>query len=160
RRRGVGREYVAAPDTGPFREEMEMRRNVALALAAALAGWMASATPAEASHCGACGFPAQTICAEQCQMPEVRYRVCYQTVVEEQRRVCYRPVYRTVMKECRSPSWRPVYEQHVRTEKYTVQKPVYEDYDVVRKYVVSKPVYEQHVRAEYYTVQKPVVQTY
>src|SRR3954454_5034898 len=89
-----------------------MRHNVALALAAALAGWMASATPAEAPHCGACAFPAQNICAEQCRLPEVRYRVCYQTVVEEQTQVCHRPVYRTVLKECRSTSYRPVYEQH------------------------------------------------
>ena len=123
-----------------------MRLKFAFALAAALAGWMASAKPAQASHCGACAFPEQTLGAEQCCVPQVRYRVCYQTIVEDQTQTCYRQVFHTVMKECRSTSWSPVYEQCYRTVNYTVQRPVYENYDVVRKYVVCRPVYEQHVR--------------
>ena len=69
---------------------------------------------AQAGHCGACRYPVCHRSAEQCCMPEVRYRVCYQTVIEEHTKTCYRPVYQTVMRECRYTVCKPVYEQHVR----------------------------------------------
>ena len=93
-----------------------MKWKVAYPLVAALVGLGAWASPAAASHCGACAYPVQMGCAEQCNLPAVRYRVCYQTVVEDQKQICYRPVYRTVMKECRYTTYRPVYEQHVRDQ--------------------------------------------
>ena len=89
-------------------------------LVAALLGLGALASPAEAAHCGACAYPVQAALPEQCCLPAVRYRVCYQTVLEDQTRTCYRPVYRTVMKECRYTTYRPVYEQCCRDECYTV----------------------------------------
>src|SRR5262249_10928999 len=67
---------------------------------------------AEAAHCGACRYPVCHHRAEQCCMPEVRYKVCYQTVIEERTKTCYRPVYQTVMRECRYTVCKPVYEQH------------------------------------------------
>src|SRR5437773_892746 len=75
---------------------------------------------ARAAHCGACCYPTRVVCQEQCCVPEVRYRVCYQEVWEEQTRVCYRPVMHTVMKECAYTTCRPVYEQHLRECRYTV----------------------------------------
>src|SRR5262249_55936010 len=108
----------------PFARRPEMRHKVAFPLVAAVLGLTALAGPAAASHCGACAYPAQPCCPEQCELPAVRYRVCYQTVVEEKLEVCYRPVYHTVMRECRTTCYKPVYEQCVRTEKYTICKPV------------------------------------
>ena len=93
-------------------------------------------------------------------MPQVRYRVCYQTVVESQTCVCYRKVYHTVMRECKYTSYKKCYEQRCREEKYTVCKPVWEDYDVVRKFTVCRPVYEQHFRECRYTVHKPCWEEY
>src|SRR5438132_1593402 len=70
------------------------------------------------AHCGACRFP---VCCPQTRcLPAVRYRVCYQTVMEDRTCIAYRPVYQTVLKECRSTTYCPVYEQHVREHRYVV----------------------------------------
>src|SRR5262249_28648073 len=86
---------------GPDDEESEMRHKVPLSPVAILLGLASLASPADAAHCGACSYPIQGACPEQCSPPAVRYRICYKTVTEERTKVCYRPVHRTVMKECR-----------------------------------------------------------
>src|SRR5437588_183556 len=106
-----------------------MRSKLAFPLAAALAGLVALGGTARASHCGACAYPAASCCPEQCCVPVVRYRVCYQTVEEDRACVRYRRVYHTVMKECPYTVWKPVYEQCVRESRYTVCKPVWEEYN-------------------------------
>jgi len=76
----------------------------------ALAGLTCFGGMAKAAHCGACYYPSGSACIEQCCVPEVRYRVCYQTSWEAQTRICYRPVYQTVMRECSYTVCRPVFE--------------------------------------------------
>src|SRR5262249_52402751 len=107
-----------------------MRLTIA-SLLAALAWLLAGPgqTAHAGRHCGACTYPSECICKEQCCQPTVRYKVCYQTVVEEQQQVCYRPIYRTVMKECRYTIYKPCYETHYRDCKYTVCKTITEPYD-------------------------------
>src|SRR5262252_8813836 len=78
-------------------KESKMRTKLLVALTAVLG----AAGTAQAAHCGACRYPAWHCHAEQSCMPEVRYKVCYQTVIEEHTKTCYRPVYQTVMRECR-----------------------------------------------------------
>src|SRR3954453_23595500 len=102
-------------------------------------GWVAlvlavAGGPARGAHCGACAYPAAAVAPEQCCPPVVRYRVCYQPVVEERTRVCYRPVYRTVMQECSYTVCRPVFEQHVCPEVTPVCRSVVEEYEVPRRY--------------------------
>src|SRR5262245_15533331 len=99
-----------------------MRLKVAIPAVAALVGLVVLAAPANASHCGAARYPVALpgpevaapapapAFAEQCCPPAVHHRICYQTIIEDQPRVCYRPVYQTVLKECRYTSMRPVYE--------------------------------------------------
>src|SRR5262249_9056746 len=140
----------------PDDEEQQMRLKVAFAVLA-LAGL---ARPAAALHCGARSYPVGACSPDQCAVPCVRYKVCYQTVVENKTDVCYRPVYRTVMKELRWTDCKPVYEQHLRDQAYTTCRPVYEERDVVRRYVVNKPVYETHVRQNVVTNYRPVWTTY
>src|SRR5262245_6149410 len=161
RQTGLGR--VFCPTSGakvrhPIARNRTMRRIVALTLLAVVPLWAAGV--ARAAHCGACAYPQGAAAPEQCRMPQVQYRVCYRTVVEEQNCVCYRPVYNTVLQECRYTAYRPVYEQHVRECRQTCYRPVYEDYDVVRRYTVCRPVYEQHVRECRYTVCRPVWEEY
>ena len=91
-----------------------MRLKFAFPLVAALVGLGSLGGNARASHCGACAYPPACCCQEQCCLPTIRYRVCYQTVWEPQTRTCYRPVYQTVMRECCYTVCRPVFEQHVR----------------------------------------------
>ena len=76
-----------------------MRWKLAFPLLTALGGLAACGGAAQAGHCGASKYPAVSCCPEQCCPPVVRYRVRYQTVVEEHSKICYRPVYTTVMKE-------------------------------------------------------------
>src|SRR6185436_20666324 len=90
-----------------LRGGQSMRLKVASALLGALLGLGVCGNAVRASHCGACAYPAHCCTPEQCCLPTVRYKVCYQTVVEEQSRTCYRPVYRTVMRECRYTCHRP-----------------------------------------------------
>src|SRR5262249_46245486 len=143
-----------------FAEECEMRmiRGWWWGLVA-LAGLMQGAR-VEASHCGACCYPAASCYEEQCCVPSVRYRVSYQTVVDERTPTCYRPGHQTVMHECRYTVCRPVYEQHVRECHYTVCKPVWENYNAVRHYTVCRTVTEHGVRECPYTICRQVVQTY
>src|SRR5262245_17722165 len=103
---------------------------------AVVAGLTVFAGASRAAHCGACCYPAAVVCQEQCCVPEVRYRVCYQEVWEERTRVCYRPVMHTVIRECTFTTCRPVYEQHQRECRYTVRRPVVEEYMVPRRYKV------------------------
>src|SRR5262249_35058911 len=140
----------------PDLEETEMRLKVAFAVLA-LAGL---ARPAAALHCGACSYPVTAGSPEQCCVPTVRYRVCYQTVVGNQTQLCYRPAYHTVMKELRWATCRPVYEQHCRDQVYTTCRPVYEERDVVRKYTVQRPVYETKVRRDVVTNYRTEWQTH
>lgn len=71
---------------------------------------------ARAAYCGACCYPAAPICTSQCEMPVVKYRVSYQSVVETQTKVCYRPVYQTVMEEQHYTVCKQVYEQCFRED--------------------------------------------
>ena len=121
-----------------------MRLKFAVPLVLALASLTLPEQTARASHCGACDYPAGSSCAEQCCVPSVRYRVCYQTVEEQKSCVCYRPVYQTVMKECRYTVCKPVYEQHVRECRYTVCKPVCETCYKECCVTVCKPLCETH----------------
>src|SRR5437763_1748860 len=50
---------------------------------AVLAALMTFDGVARAAHCGACCYPTQVVSQEQCCVPEVRYRVCYQEVWED-----------------------------------------------------------------------------
>ena len=52
-------------------------------LLVAVAVWAAAGTTARAQHCGACTYPDSCCSPEQQCMPRVRYRCCYETVVEE-----------------------------------------------------------------------------
>src|SRR5262249_46666829 len=101
-----------------------MRLKVALWIGAVLTTLGVADGSAQGSHCGACSYPTSSCCPDQCCMPRVRTRVCYQTIVENRTKVCYRPVYHTVLKECRYTTSRPVYEQHYRECRYTVCRPV------------------------------------
>src|SRR5262245_8457675 len=95
---------------------------------------------ARATHCGACRFPRAMHSAHQVCMPQVQYKVCYQTVCEDRVCVKYRPVYQTTMKECRYTTYEPVYERHIREHRYTVCKPVWTTEHVKQCYTVCKPV--------------------
>lgn len=147
-----------------------MRLKSVLQLIAALAAVLAGETAVKA-HCGCESYPA-ACCPSECCYPRVRYRTCYQTVVEERPRMVCQPCYRTEMRECRytvcKPVWeefdvtrkytvcKTVQEQHVRECRYTVCKPVWEEYTVQQRYVTCRPVYEQHVREVCQTCYKPV----
>ena len=61
-----------------------MRPLVAIVPVAALVGLVVLATPASASHCGACNYPPCAAPQEQCCPPVVQHRICYQTIVEDQ----------------------------------------------------------------------------
>src|SRR5580658_9659341 len=98
-----------------------MRLKVAFTLACTFLAAVAGS--ASAGHLGACGYPDRGSGLEQCCFPCVQYRVCYQTVCEDQPFTCYRPVYQTVMTTQRYTTCRAVYEQHCRTERYTVCRP-------------------------------------
>lgn len=129
-----------------------------LMLLAALAGVL-SAESAWAAHCGAVKTHAAP---DPCCFPKIRYKTCYQTVVEERPKVTYQTVKRTEMKECRQIVCRPVWEEHEEVRKYVVCKPIYEhkvrehreivcrtvweEYQVPVKYYTSRPVYEHHTR--------------
>src|SRR3954447_23333277 len=104
-----------------------MRSLVAISLVAAFVG-AALASPARAGHCGACNYPVAAAHPEPCEVASPRYRICYQTVFEDQVRTCYRPVQRTTMKECRTTVMKPVYEQQCRDHTYTTCRPVYEEH--------------------------------
>src|SRR5262249_30462920 len=140
-RRGASRPVGEQEKRIGRRPEMRLKLE-SLALAVAFASFGSEGGSARAAHCGACGYPQSCFSQEQCCLPKIRYRVGYQTLVEEQTKVCYRPVYQTTMKECRYTVCKPVYERHVRECRYTVARPVWEEYNVVRKYTVCKPVYE------------------
>src|SRR5262249_4882553 len=130
------------------------------ALLGAVVGVVLLPAGASAAYCGACAYPVQPCNPEQCCLPVVRYRICYRTVVEEQKCVSYRPTYHTVLKECHYITVRPVYEQHWKECRSTTLRPVWEEYEVPHKYTVYRPCYEQHVRCVPYTVCRPVFQEY
>src|SRR5262249_20950515 len=93
-----------------------------------------SAGTASAAHFGSCSYPGPAICAEQCQLPCVRYRVCYRPEVETHTKVCYRPVYNTVVEQERYTVCRREYETCYREHRYTVCRPVTECYEVEQRY--------------------------
>jgi hypothetical protein len=74
----------------------------------------------QAGDCGACP-------PEPCCVPKLRYKTCYQTVVEERIKTHYQIVHKTIEKECR----------------YVVCKPVYEIVEKECKKIVCKPVWEE-----------------
>src|SRR5690242_13805170 len=86
-RRASGRGGVHRAAGPAKKEEREMRVKVAVLLALAAVAWAGLPGTARAGHCGACRYPAQAACPEQCAMPAVSYRVCYRTVVEDQTQV-------------------------------------------------------------------------
>src|SRR5688572_18466548 len=122
-----------------------MRLKFVFPLVAALAAVMALQSPARAAHCGASAYPA-ACCPDSCCYPKVRYKTCWQTVVEDQTRVCYKNVYKTVMKECRYTVCKPVYETVEKECRYTVCKPVYTEETIPCKQIICKPVWEEGVR--------------
>src|SRR5262249_7925097 len=113
---------VGHPVSHPRRAEMRLKYALGLAAVGCALAWP---NDAWAAYGGACSYPADCCSSEQCCMPRIRYRVSYQTVIEEQPCVCYRKVYRTVMKECRSTCYKKVCEQRYRECRYTVCKPVW-----------------------------------
>lgn len=131
-----------------------------LMLSTALAaGWFGN-SQAQAAHCGACSYPADPICPDQCAMPEIKTRISYKPVYETHTETCYREVYHTVMEQERYTVCRSVYETCVREERYCTQRAVSEYYDVQQRQIVNRPVYEQHMRECRYTVQRPVFNEY
>jgi hypothetical protein len=123
-----------------------MRRTL-LPLLAVLAALLAAESPSRAANC--CGATAysEACCPQPSCYPTVRYRTCYQTVVEEQTRTCYRMVPRTVMKEVRETVCKPVYDTTVQEFSQTVCRPVWEEYQVPQTYHVCKPVYSTEERS-------------
>jgi len=120
-------------------------RKTLFPLLATLAAFLAAEVPSRAAHCGALAY-SDACCPQTTCYPKVRYRTCYQTVVEEQTRTCYKMVPKTVMQEVRQVVCKPVYEQSVREESRVVCKPVWEEYTVPQKYYVCKPVYSTEER--------------
>ena len=66
-------------------------------------------------------------CGDPCGQPRLRYKTCYQTVVEDCIKTRYQVVHKTIEKECR----------------YTVCKPVWETVEKECKKIVCKPVWEE-----------------
>src|SRR5262245_19615905 len=108
-------------------------------LVAAILGLATIANSVHANHCGAFGFPGALRSDRWC-MPQIKYKVCYETVWEDRVSVKYRPVYETVMKECRYTTYERCYEKGVKEVRYTECKPACEKYCVEQKYAVCKPV--------------------
>jgi hypothetical protein len=86
-----------------------------------------STSAVEASGHGAC---APSCCPEACCVPKVRYKTCYQTVVECKDVCTYETVQRTIMKECRYTICKPVYEEQVRECRKIVCETVWEERQV------------------------------
>lgn len=81
-------------------------------LMAAVVVVLASVSPSQASHCGAHYAPSH--CGNECYYPKLRYKTCYQTVVEERTKTCYKLVPKTIYKECRYIVCKPVWETQYR----------------------------------------------
>lgn len=102
-----------------------MSLKVVLANLTALVVVLGSVSLAQAQHHGAavaapCG-------ADACCYPKIRYKTCYETVVEERCKTCWQNCYKTIEKECR----------------YTVCKPVWEVCEKECKRIICKPVWEE-----------------
>lgn len=94
--------------------------------ASALAAFVMAVPAATVSaDCGApsCCSP----CADVCSYPKVRYKTCYQNVVENRTKVCYQTVQKTIMKECREVVCKPVWEEKIVEQTRVVCKPVWEE---------------------------------
>ena len=96
---------------------------------------------AQASDCG-CDSAAYASggCPDACCYPKVRYKTCYQTVVEECPRTVWQDCPKTVMKECRYQVCKPVTETIMKECRYQVCKPVYEEREFVKRWIECKPV--------------------
>jgi len=99
--------------------------------AAALTAFVAATAPVATVQASDCGAPSCcSPCQETCCYPKVRYKTCYQNVIEEQTKVCYQTVQKTVMKECRQVVCKPVWEEKIVECRKSVCKPVWEEKQV------------------------------
>jgi hypothetical protein len=90
------------------------------ALVVVLGGVSIAQAQHHGAHAAACG-------PEACCYPKIRYKTCYETVVEERCKTVWQNCYKTIEKECR----------------YTVCKPVWEVCEQECKKIVCKPVWEE-----------------
>jgi hypothetical protein len=100
-----------------------MARNLISNVLAALVV-LAAGNAAYAGNC--CGVPTPP-CGDCCYQPKIKYKTCYQTIVEERQVTCYKTVHRTVMKECRQVVCKPVWECVEKECRKVVCKPVWEE---------------------------------
>jgi hypothetical protein len=110
----------------PIKRSPAMRRMVLASLLGGLAALWGALPVSATGFCGASGG-CPSACPDHCAQPRIRYKTCYQTVVEEKKVTCYETVTKTVMKEV----------------KEVVCKPVYETKEIECKQVVCKPVWEE-----------------
>ena len=82
--------------------EFEMNWGTLRFLGILALGCLGLSKQVQASHCGACQYPAAVVAVEQCS--PVRYRVCQRVVAEEVPVTSYKAVYDTVLKEVHSMS--------------------------------------------------------
>jgi hypothetical protein len=96
--------------------------------ATALAAFVTATVPVVTVQASDCGAPScYQPCQDTCCYPKVRYKTCYQNVIEEQTRTCYQTVQKTVMKECREVVCKPVWEEKIVECRKIVCKPVWEE---------------------------------
>jgi hypothetical protein len=105
-----------------------MSLKVMLANLTALVVVLGGVSVVQAQHCGAVAAPACG--ADPCCYPKVRYKTCYQTVVEERCKTVWQTVHKTIEKECRYTVCRPVWETVEQDCKKIVCKPVWEEKQV------------------------------
>jgi hypothetical protein len=88
-------------------------------------GVLLGASTSEAGLFSSC---CQSSCnQDNCNYPRVRYKTCYQTVVEEKQVTTCKTVQKTIMKECRYTVCKPVEETQIRECRKIVCKPVWEE---------------------------------
>jgi hypothetical protein len=89
-------------------------------------GVLLGASTSEAGLFSSC---CQSSCNQDncCNYPRVRYKTCYQNVVEERQVTTCKTVQKTIMKECRYTVCKPVEEVQVRECRKIVCKPVWEE---------------------------------
>ncbi|MCS7166165.1 MAG: hypothetical protein RMI91_12760 [Gemmatales bacterium] len=106
-----------------------MRRIMLSSLLGGLAAlW--GALPVNATGFCSAGGVCPSACPDHCAQPRIRYKTCYQTVVEEKKITCYETVTKTVMKEVKEVVCRPVYETKEVECKQIICKPVWEEKQV------------------------------
>ena len=105
-----------------------MSLKVVMANLTALVVVLGGVSIAQAQHHGA--VAAAPCGGDPCCYPKVRYKTCYQTVVEEQCKTVWQNCYKTIEKECHYTVCRPVWECVEKECKKIVCKPVWEEKQV------------------------------